>query len=134
MTREHFDIYCRRQLEGNLDEVAREAEGAYSRVSFDLKHELAAKVPLILVQTDRDLPQNTPQAREIVRASGAPDRDHLLLSLEPLNDRAAVLVHELTHLFEFEVVPSSRPVPAWVLGAVSDHETAPGASSGFCQA
>jgi len=120
---DHFDIYYERQHERALDEIAREAERAYARVSFDLKHELAARVPLILVQTDRELPQDRRQASELVRASGAPDRDHVLLALEPSDGRAVVLAHELTHQFEFEMIPLSSGVPAWVHEALSDHET-----------
>src|SRR5439155_3501998 len=90
---DHFDIYYERRHERALDEIAREAERAYARVGFDLKHELAARVPLILVQTDRELPQDRRQAGELVRASGAPDRDHVLLALEPSDGRAVLLVH-----------------------------------------
>jgi hypothetical protein len=125
----HFDIYYQRQQESVLDEVAREAERAYVRVSLDLQRDLAARVPIILVETARDLPQNRQEASEIVRASGAPDRDHLLVSLEPVNGRAAVLVHELTHLFEFEIFLASNLVPSCVTEGLSDHEAGTWASS-----
>jgi hypothetical protein len=38
----------------------------------------------------------------IVRASGAPDRDHLFLSIEPRNGREKMLANGLTHVLEFE--------------------------------
>jgi hypothetical protein len=119
---DHFDIYIQRQHERALDEIAREAERAYARVSVDLRHELAAKVPLIVVETAREMPQNRGQAGTLVRASGAPDGDHLLLALEPSDGRATVLVHELTHQFDFELVTFNR-VPGWAHEGLADHET-----------
>ena len=45
------------------------------------------------------------------------------LIVEPSDGRAVSLVHELTHQFEFEMIPLSSGVPAWVHEALSDHET-----------
>jgi hypothetical protein len=96
----HFDIYYPQARD--VDSIAREAERAYARVSRDLRREVSAKVPLILLPTSRDLPQTAQEAAAIVRASGAPNRDHLLLPVEPRNGREKVLTHELTHIFEFD--------------------------------
>lgn len=96
----HFDIYYAQTRE--LDSVAREAERAYARVSRDLRRQVSGRVPLILLPTSRDLPKTTQEAGVIVRATGAPDRDHLLLPVEPRNGREKLLAHELTHIFEFE--------------------------------
>jgi hypothetical protein len=130
---DHFDIYYERQHERALNEIAREAERAYARVSFDLQHELAARMPLIVVQSDREMPQDRLQARELVRASGAPDRDHLLLAVEPSNSRAALLVHELTHQFAFEMIPSSSGILPWFHEALADHESGRWTSSDLVQ-
>ena len=99
-TTNHFDIYYAQARD--LDSIAREAERAYARVSRDLRRQVPGKVPLILLPTSRDLPQTAQEAAVIVRASGAPDRDHLLLPVEPRNGRENLLAHELTHVFEFE--------------------------------
>src|SRR4051794_26846067 len=96
----HFEIYYAQARD--LDSIAREAERAYVRVSRDLRREISAKVPLILLPTSGDLPQTEQEAAVIVRASGAPPRDHLLLPVEPRNGRETMLAHELTHIFEFE--------------------------------
>jgi hypothetical protein len=37
---DHFDIYYQREQESTLNEVAREAERAYVRISADLQHAL----------------------------------------------------------------------------------------------
>jgi hypothetical protein len=120
---DHFEIYYRlQQNERVIEAVAREAEQAYSRVSFDLKYEMRKKVPLILVPSDRELPRDEDAAGTVIRASGSPDGDHLLLSLESVENRPTVLVHELTHQFEFEMIPRSIPLPEWVLEGLADHE------------
>ena len=96
----HFEIYYTTATD--LNSIVREAERAYERVSQDMRREISGRVPLILVPTTRDLPHTEGEAGVIVRASGAPDRDHLLLPIEPRTGREKRLTHELTHVFEFE--------------------------------
>lgn len=120
-TTEHFDIYHTPQMDP--DAIAREAERAYSRVTADLGRGVPEKVPLILLPTHGDLPRDRPEASAIVRASGAPERDHLLLPIEPQDRRATVLAHELTHIVQFLLDPSGR-LPVWASEGVADHETA----------
>lgn len=96
----HFEIYYTRTEE--LDSIAREAERAYASVSRELRRQVSAKVPLILLPTRRDLPRSEREAAVIVRASGAPDRDHVLFAVEPRADREKELAHELRHIFEFD--------------------------------
>jgi hypothetical protein len=119
---EHFDIYYQSQQRGHVDAVAREAERAYARISFALRHELAEKMPLILVREDRDLPRNAEQARALVTASRAPERDHLLVSAETFEKRPGiVLAHELTHQFLFELLPQADREAPWVSEGLPDH-------------
>jgi hypothetical protein len=117
---DHFVIYHTQQAD--LDDIAREAERAYSQVSADLRHDLSVKVPLILLPTNRDLPRDSQEAAAIVRASGAPPDDHLLLPVEPRDRRTTDLLHELTHVFQFELVPNTR-VPAWAAEGLADYMT-----------
>lgn len=119
---DHFDIYYQSQQRSQVDAVAREAERAYARISYVLRHELAEKMPLILVRGDRDLPRNEEQARALVTASRAPERDHLLLSAETFEKRpGSVLAHELTHQFLFELLPLADRDSPWVSEALADH-------------
>ena len=97
---DHFEIYYTQAPD--LNSIVREAERAYDRVSHDMRRQMSAKVPLMLVPTSRDLPRSEGEAGVIVRASGAPDRDHLFLSIEPRNGREKMLANGLTHVFEFE--------------------------------
>jgi hypothetical protein len=119
---DHFEIYYQSQQRGHVEAVAREAERAYARISFTLRHELAAKVPLILVRQERDLPRNEVQARALVIASGAPARDHLLMSTEGFEKRPGIaLTHELMHQFVFELLPQAQRDAPWVSEALPDH-------------
>jgi hypothetical protein len=97
---DHFEIYYTQAPD--LNSIVREAERAYDRVSHDMRRQMSAKVPLMLVPTSRDLPQSEREAGVIVRASGAPDRDHLFLSIEPRNGREKMLANGLAHVLEFE--------------------------------
>ena len=119
---DHFDIYYQSPQRSHVDAVAREAERAYAWISYALRHELAEKMPLILVREDRDLPRNEEQARALVTASRAPGRDHLLLSAETFEKRPeSVLAHELTHQFLFELLPQADRNAPWVSEALADH-------------
>jgi len=121
---DHFDIYYQSPQRAHVDAVAREAEGAYARISFALRHELAAKVPVILVREDRDLPRNDAQARALVTASRAPAVDHLLLSVETFEQRPrSALAHELTHQFVFELLPQAARDAEWVSEGLPDHHS-----------
>jgi hypothetical protein len=118
----HFEIYYQSQQRSYVDAVAREAERAYARISDALRHELAEKMPLILVREDRDLPRNEQQARALVTASRAPERDHLLLSVETFEKRpASAVAHELTHQFLFELLPHAERDAPWVSEALADY-------------
>ena len=97
---DHFDIYYPRTLD--VGSIPREAERAHADVSRERHQQVSGKVPLILLPITADLPRTAQEAAVIVRASGAPDRDHLLLAVEPRNGRESRLAHELTHIFEFE--------------------------------
>ncbi|HTH02963.1 MAG TPA: hypothetical protein VL882_21970 [Vicinamibacterales bacterium] len=97
---DHFEIYYTEAPD--LNSIVREAERAYDRVSHDMRRQMSAKVPLMLVPTSHDLPRSEGEAGVIVRASGAPDRDHLFLSIEPRNGREKMLANGLAHVLKFE--------------------------------
>lgn len=122
-TSRHFDVYFQSPEGDRVADVIEAAERAYRRVSFGLKHELKARMPLILVRADRDLPRNRPDATALVIASGAPDNDHLMLSLESLDARPSIVAHELTHQFIFELLPQAWRDSPSVLEGLCDHQS-----------
>jgi hypothetical protein len=97
---DHFEIYYTRTPD--LNAIAREAEQAYKRVSHDTHRDVSGRVPIILLPTTHDLPQNEQEAAVIVRATRAPDRDHIMLPIEPRSGREKMLTRELAHVFDFE--------------------------------
>jgi hypothetical protein len=129
-TTDHFEIYYYPEIEQHLERVAGYAESAYQKISADLKHDLAFKVPLILFKTSSEFQQQNVipgAATEGVGAFAEPSRDRMVLPIdEPPDLLYRLIVHELTHIFEFDIIPQSlirRSVPLWVNEGLSDHMT-----------
>ena len=119
---EHFDLYFQPAQSARVDAVAREAERVYTRLSHLLRHDLAAKMDILLLTSDRDRPGDAAQAYALVRASGASLRDHLVLSIESFEKQGgALLAHELTHQFLFELFPDGHRVAPWISESLPDH-------------
>jgi hypothetical protein len=128
-TTDHFEIYYYTDLEKHLERIAGYAEGAYQQVSADLKHDLSFKVPLILFKTHSEFEQQNVvpgAAQEGVGAFAEPYRDRMLLPIDDPPDRLyGLITHELTHIFEFDIIPQGlirRSVPLWVNEGLSDYE------------
>ena len=128
-TTDHFEIYYYPDIEKHLERVAGYAEGAYQQVSADLKHDLSFKVPLILFKTHSEFEQENVApgvATEGVGAFAEPYRNRMLLPIDDPPDRLyGLIAHELTHIFEFDIIPQGlirRSVPLWVNEGLSDYE------------
>jgi len=129
-TTDHFEIYYYSGVKKHLERVAGYAESAYQTVSADLKHDLAFKVPLILFKTHIEFEQENviPGAvQEGVAAFAEPTRNRMLLPLdEPPDLLYRTITHELTHIFEFDIIPQSlirKEEPLWINEGLSDYET-----------
>ena len=129
-TTDHFEIYFYPEIEQHLERVAGYAESAYQQISADLKHDLAFKVPLIIFKTSSEFQQQNVipgAATEGVGAFAEPTRDRMVLPIdEPPDLLYRLIVHELTHIFEFDIIPQSlirRSVPLWVNEGLSDYMT-----------
>ncbi|PYR24039.1 MAG: hypothetical protein DMF92_23440, partial [Acidobacteria bacterium] len=128
-TTDHFEIYYYPELEKHLERVAGYAESAYQQVSADLKHDLSVKVPLILFKTHSEFEQENVDpgaAQEGVGAFAEPVRQRMVMPIDdPPDQLYGLIVHELTHQFEFDIIPQSlirRSVPLWVNEGLSDYE------------
>jgi WD40 repeat protein len=126
---DHFEIYYYPEVEKHLERVAAYAESAYQKISADLKHDLAFKVALILFKTHSEFEQQNVipgAAQEGVGAFAEPTRYRIVLPLDDPPDRLyGLIVHELTHQFEFDIIPTSlirRNMPLWVNEGLSDYE------------
>ena len=129
-TTDHFEIYYYPEIEQHLERVAGYAESAYQHVSSELKYDLAFKIPLILFKTSAEFQQQNVipgAAQEGVGAFAEPMRYRIVMPLdEPPDLLYRLIVHELTHQFEFDIIPTSlirRSVPLWVNEGLSDYMT-----------
>jgi len=128
-TTDHFEIYYYPALEQHLERIAGYAESAYQQISADLKHDLSFKVQLILFKTHSEFEQENidPGAgQEGVGAFAEPGQKRIVAPIDDPPDRLyGLIVHELTHQFEFDIIPQGlirRSVPLWVNEGLSDYE------------
>jgi hypothetical protein len=127
---DHFEIYFYDEIEPHLERMAGYAESAYQHISSELKHDLASKVPLILFQTSSEFYQQNVipgAAQEGVGAFAEPSRYRILMPMdEPPDLLYRLMVHELTHIFQFDIIPTSlirNSTPLWVNEGMSDYMT-----------
>jgi hypothetical protein len=127
-TTDHFEIYYYPELERHLERIAGYAESAYQHVSSELKHDLPEKVQMILFKTHSEFEQQNVipgAAQEGVGAFVESFRGRMLLPIDDPPDRLyGLIVHELTHSFEHDIIPQGlirRNVPLWVYEGLSDY-------------
>jgi hypothetical protein len=127
---EHFEIYYYPEIEPHLERIAGYAESAYQHVSSELKHDLSMKLPLILFSTASEFWQQNVipgQAQEGVGAFAEPGRFRIVMPIdEPPDLLYRLIVHELTHQFQFDIIPTGlirRNMPLWVFEGMSDYMT-----------
>ena len=127
---DHFEIFYYPEIEPHLARVAGYAESAYQHISGELKYDLAIKVSLILFKTSSEFQQQNVipgAAQEGVGAFAEPMRTRIVMPLDnPPDLLYRLMVHELTHQFEFDIIPTSlvrRSVPLWVNEGLSDYMT-----------
>jgi hypothetical protein len=128
-TTDHFEILYYPALKPHLERIAGYAESAYQQISADLKHDLSFKVQLILFKTHSEFEQENidPGAgQEGVGAFAEPGQKRIVAPIDDPPDRLyGLIVHELTHQFEFDIIPQGlirRSVPLWVNEGLSDFE------------
>ncbi len=125
---DHFEIWYYPEIEKHLEKVASYAESAYQHVSSELKHDLASKVPLIIFKTESEFQQQHISGEELpegVLAFAEPERNRMVLPIDEPSDRLYQLItHELTHIFEFDIIPRglvSGGLPLWMDEGLSDY-------------
>src|SRR5687767_15843955 len=120
-TTDHFEMYYYPEIEPHLERIAGYAESAYQKISADLKHDLPFKVPMILFKTSSEFQQQNVMPGEMpegVLAFAESDRQRMVLPIdEPPDQLYRLITHELTHVFNFNVIPRSLTragIPLWV--------------------
>jgi len=116
---DHFDITFTVISPGDLERVAATAERAYRRISAGLMHELSLRPLIVVYGTHTDL------QRAIDARSFPGNREHLLWALDtPAVQADGGFVHELTHIFAFDIVPVTvgRGLPTWLHEGLAEFE------------
>ena len=117
----HFEIYYYPEFEQELGRVVSYAESAYEKISNELKHEISFPIPMIVYRTFSEFAQTNLFPAEVpegVLAFAEPVRTRLVLPIdEPPDKLQELITHELTHIFEFDIIPRQllrQGVPLWV--------------------
>ena len=116
---EHFEIFFTPALNAAARRVEREAERAYRRVSADLRHDLAARPNLVLFATGSE------RDRGVAGGVVPGTQSRILLALDRPDDRfLADVTHEVTHQFEFDILPAAvfSGAPAWIAEGLAEYE------------
>ena len=122
---DHFDIHYPPDLDLHAERVGREAERAYERVSSDMKHNLAFHVPILLFATAGDLQQSVQaggSGRTPTTSATDPGGDRILLAVDqPADQWYGRIVHEVAHVFAFDILPGTA-TPQWIMEGLAEYE------------
>jgi WD40 repeat protein len=118
---DHFEIYFYPELEPHLERITSYLESAYQRISSELRHELPERAKVVIFKTQSEFQQQDISGEELpegVLAFAEPYRDRLVFPIdEPPDQLYRLITHELTHIFEFDVIPRGllgSSIPLWV--------------------
>jgi hypothetical protein len=117
VTAEHFEIVHDDLTADRVSDAVRDLESAYAQLSAALEFDMPRRVRVVLVRRDSDL------AAQAVGDAGATTRDQrVVLSLESLDRRSGIAVHELTHRFAFEIVPETSRIAPVLIEGLAEHQ------------
>ncbi len=109
---DHFKLFYYEGEEHRLEDIANKVEAAYTRVSDKLQHQLNFKVPFIFYKTHEEFEDTHVFAGFVPRAVEAfaePFQSRMLMPVDkPPEEQYALIVHELTHIFQFDMLFNNR--------------------------
>ena len=118
---DHFDLYYPQDVDLHAERAAQEAERAYERVSGDLRHNLAFRVPIFLFRTTTEFDASV-RVGASPGAAGEPSGDRILLAIDQPADRwPGLITHEVAHIFAFDILPG-RSTATWVMEGLAEYE------------
>jgi hypothetical protein len=129
----HFEIFYYPEFEQHLTRLASYAESGYQKISSDLKHEIPQPIPLVFYKTHSEFEQTNLTQGFVPDAALAftePERNRMVIPIDlPPDQLQGLITHELTHVFEFDLIPRGlgygvmqRGVPLWVDEGLADYE------------
>ena len=108
----HFDIYFYEEERPSLQRVVDSAESAYLDLSHKFNFQVSKKIPLIYYATHSAFEQTNVMLNFIPEGVGAfaePARNRMVLPIDiPDNELLELITHELTHIFEYEILFQGR--------------------------
>jgi hypothetical protein len=122
----HFEVFYYPEFEQHLARLVSYLESAYLKISSDLKHEMTHPIPVIFYKTHSEFEQtNLGPAFEGILAFAEPVRGRMVLPIdEPPDKLQGLIVHELTHVFAFDLIPRTliqRDLPLWIDEGLADY-------------
>jgi WD40 repeat protein len=128
----HFQIYFYPKERGSLEKVASFAESAYDELSRSLNYQIPHPIPLIYYSSHSEFEQTNTELDFIDEGTGAfalPSRDRMVLPIDvPDAYLQSVIQHELTHVFEFEILfqgnflrAVTSPIPQWFMEGLASY-------------
>ena len=128
-TSEHFGIFHDDLPADRVSDAVRDAEAAHAQLSAALRHDLPGLVPILLVRRDRDLSVSAARPDLLLESVA---RQRLVISLESLDRRDGIVVHELTHQFAFDIIPNTSRVAPFLIEGLAEHQRGVWAARRIC--
>lgn len=122
----HFDVYFYEEERDSLQKVVNLAESAYDEISRKFEFQITKRIPLIFYETHSAFEQTNVILMFIPEGVGAfaePVKNRMVLPIDMPDEKLyALLKHELTHIFEYEIIfqgsirreMQARP-PTWLM-------------------
>ncbi len=128
---DHADIYYRPGDDAVVEQIATATEVAYAELRSVMRHELGFRVPVVALAPSEF--QSIAAANGFVAVDGlfhrSPELDkplpRMLVPLDAFEQNPSLMAHEMTHMFMFDIVPTSRPIggaPPWLTEGLALHK------------
>ena len=136
MESEHLNLLFEPEFEALAERAVGYLEEGYDHVSSMMRHKLSTKPPIIIFKSHYDFQQtNIIQAFLPPGVAGfaEPLRYRMVIPFDgDLDNFRNVLVHELTHIFQYDIInrgpvrritnPIARP-PTWIMEGIAEYAT-----------
>jgi len=128
----HFDVYYYTRGKPSLQKVVSMAESAYDELSRRLNYQIPKRIPLIFFVTHAEFEQTNVILNFIPEGVGAfaePARNRMVLPIDLPDEKLQALIqHELTHVFQYELLFGGSyaravmsSVPTWLIEGMASY-------------
>ncbi|MBP9145509.1 MAG: PD40 domain-containing protein [Thermoanaerobaculia bacterium] len=108
----HFTFFYYESEADQLEKVASLAESAYDRLTREFDHQIQDPIPMIFYLTHSAFEQNNIILNFIPEGVGAfatPVRNRMVLPIDlPDGELFALILHELTHIFQYDILYAGK--------------------------